>query len=184
MRKMLLTSTGFDNKKFEKMFIENINKEPKDIKVLFIPTAANDAESREVVPFCYQDLTGAGLLPNNILTYDLDYVIDKDIVAQYDGIYFCGGSSTHLMDAINKANFKETLLEAVDNGLFFVGVSAGSVICSSSVENGLNIFNNPLKPHCKDNITPNGPLPSSGVQINISDNQAVWVNGNSIEIIE
>jgi peptidase E len=184
MRKMLLTSTGFDNKRFERMFIESTNKDPKEIKVLFIPTAANDAESKEVVPFCFQDLTGAGLLPENIFTYDLDYVIDKETVAKYDGIYFCGGSSAYLMEAIHKANFKDTLLEAVNNGLFFIGVSAGSVICSSSVENSLNIFDNPLKPHCKENLTPNGPLPAPGTQINISDNQAVWVNGNNMEVIE
>lgn len=184
MRRMLLTSTGFDNKKFEKMFIEEVGKAPVDIKALFIPTAANDPESKEVVPFCFQDLTGAGLLPENIFTYDLDYVIDKDTVANYDGIYFCGGSSAHLMEAINNANFKDTLLEAVDNGLFFIGVSAGSVICSSSIKNSLSIFDNPLKPHCKENLTPNGPLPAPGTQINISDNQAVWVHGDVLEVIE
>lgn len=184
MRKMLLTSTGFDNKKFEKLFLESISKKTEDIKVLFVPTAANDAESKEVVPFCFQDLTGAGILPENIFTYNLDYLMDDETIAEYDAIYFCGGSSAYLMEAINRINFKPSLLNAVNNGLFFIGVSAGSVICSTSVDNGLEIFQNPLKPHCKENLSENGTFPKEGYPVNISDNQAVWVKGNVLEIIE
>lgn len=184
MRKMLLTSTGFDNKKFEKLFLDSIGKKPEDIKALFVPTAANDAESREVVPFCFQDLTGAGLLEENIDTYNLDYLMDDETIAQYDAIYFCGGSSEYLMEAINKINFKPSLLKAVDNGLFFIGVSAGSMICSTSVVNGLEIFRNPLKPHCKEKVSENGTLPKEGEPVNISDNQAVWVDGNILRVIE
>lgn len=76
------------------------------------------------------------------------------------------------------------MLQAVDKGLFYIGVSAGSMIASTSVENNLGIINNPLEPHCEENITPCGALPPAGEPINISDNQAVWITDDKIEIIE
>lgn len=184
MRKLLLTSTGFDNKKFQKLFLDNVGKKPEDIKALFVPTAANDDESKEVVPFCLQDLTDAGILPDHIVTYNLDYSMGDDEIGKYDAIYFCGGSETYLMEAINRVGFADALLKAIESGLFFIGVSAGSMIASSSVEKSLNIIPNQLEPHCEENVSLCGKLPNPNEQINLSDNQAVWIIGNDMEIIE
>ena len=62
-RRILLTSTGFTNKNIEKIFIDNIHKPLSDVKVIFVPTAANDPESKSIIPECYKDLTNAGI-PN------------------------------------------------------------------------------------------------------------------------
>ena len=184
MKKILLTSTGFDNKNFEKLFIDHVGKPIDKVKVLFIPTAANDEESRSILPFCRQDLTNAGVLDKNIISFDLDRQMELTELMQYDAIYFCGGSETHLMEAVNNIGFANALLQAVENGLFYIGVSAGSMIASSSVDNNLGIINNPLEPHCEENITKCGPLPASGEPVNISDNQAVWIIDDKAEIIE
>ena len=101
----------------------------------------------------------------------------------FDTIHFCGGSETHLMKAINRINFGPTLKTAVNNGLFYIGVSAGSMIASSSVKNSLRFIPNPLEPHCEDNVTPNGPLLDKDVPINLSDNQAVWITDDSVTIV-
>ena len=184
MKNILLTSTGFDNKKFEQLFVANVGKPIDEVKALLVPTAANDDESRSVIPFCRQDLTNAGILEKNVIDYDLDRPMSLDELKQYDAIYFCGGSETRLIEAINRIDFAPVLLQAVEEGLFYIGVSAGSMIASTSVENNLGIIKNPLEPHCEENFTPCGVLPPVGNPVNISDNQAVWITDTTAEIIE
>lgn len=184
MKKIMLSSTGFTNKNLEKLFLDNIDKPVEQVRVVFVPTAANDEESKSVLPFCMQDLTYAGVLEENIITYDLDRRMELDELLTFDAIYFCGGSETHLMEAVNKADFASALLQAVDRGLFYIGVSAGSMIASSSVPNNLGIISNPLEPHCEENITPCGSLPSDNLPVNISDNQAVWITDDGAIIIQ
>ena len=183
MKKILLTSAGFDNKNIEKVFVENVGKPTGTVKVLFIPTAANDDESKEMVPLCHEEIVNAGVLADNIVTYDLDRQMDIGELGDYDAVYFCGGCEKHLMNKINEAGFGEVLMKAVENGLFFIGVSAGSMIASSSVENNLGVISNPLEPHCEEDITPCGKLPENNQQINLSDNQAVWIYGDNDAVI-
>lgn len=97
MKKILLTSTGFDNKKFEELFVANVGKPINIVKALLVPTAAYDDESRSVIPFCRQDLTNAGVLDENVIDYDLDRPMGYEELIQYDAIYFCGGSEEVLM---------------------------------------------------------------------------------------
>lgn len=42
MKKIILTSAGFENNEIEKKFLGMINKAPSEIKALWIPTAAID----------------------------------------------------------------------------------------------------------------------------------------------
>lgn len=175
MKHILLTSTGFTNKKLEKLFLENTGKATDKIRVIFVPTAAVDDESRSMIPECRKDLTDAGILEENITDYNLNSPMNADEISNFDAIYFCGGSETHLIEAIHKADFASTLKNAVNNGLFYIGVSAGSMIASSSVNEGLGFIPNALEPHCEKNITPNGALPDKNIPVNISDVQAVWI---------
>lgn len=88
------------------------------------------------------------------------------------------------MEAINHVNFAPILKAAIDNGLFYIGVSVGTMIASSSVENNLGIIPNPLEPHCEENITPDGALPDKNLPINISDDQAVWITDDNAVILQ
>lgn len=184
MKRILLTSTGFTNKKLEKLFLDHIGKPIDQVRVVFVPTAANDEESKSVLPFCRQDLTDAGVLEENIITYDLDRVMELDELRAFDAIYFCGGSETHLMEAVNQAKFAQPLLKAVNEGLFYIGVSAGSMIASGSVNESLGIVPHHLEPHCEENITPDGQLPAENLPINISDDQAVWITDEGAVILQ
>lgn len=184
MKKIILSSTGFSNKNLERLFLDNIGKPASEIRAVFVPTAANDEESRSMLPYCFQDLTDAGIPSANILTYDLDRKMTLDELRTYDAIYFCGGSETHLMEAINNVGFAPVLLRAVEEGLFYIGVSAGSMIATPSVEGNLGIIPNPLEPHCEENITPCGELPAGGEPVNISDDQAVWITDDGAVILE
>lgn len=184
-RRILLTSTGFTNKNIEKIFIDNIHKPLSDVKVIFVPTAANDPESKSIVPECYKDLTNAGIPDKNIMWYDLDRQMNLSEIMAYDAIYFCGGSEKYLIKRINQINFEPILISAINNGIFFIGVSAGSMIVSDSVKNGLGIIKNKLEPHCEKNIALNGNINlNDNTQIRLSDNQALWIYGDRSIIVE
>lgn len=184
-RRILLTSTGFTNKNIEKIFIDNIHKPLSDVKVIFVPTAANDPESKSIIPECYKDLTNAGISDKNIMWYDLDRQMTLSEIMAYDAIYFCGGSEKYLIKRINQINFEPVLISAINNGIFFIGVSAGSMIVSDSVKNGLGIIKNKLEPHCEKNIALNGNINlNDNTQIRLSDNQALWIYGDRSIIVE
>ena len=52
MKKILLTSAGFENKNIQNKFMELVEKEPKKIKALFITTAAIEPDSIMLLPKC------------------------------------------------------------------------------------------------------------------------------------
>ena len=181
MRKILLTSTGFENKKFEKLFLSNIGKEVDQIKVIFVPTAAIDDDAKEMLPKCMDDLLNAGILPENILTYDLDYLISFDEAKKYDAIYFCGGTSEHLLNEINKSGFNFILNKLVDEGMFYIGVSAGSVIASNEYLDNLGYIDCYVDVHC-ENGSHCGIIENND-DIFLTDNQAIWICNDVKEII-
>ena len=179
--KVLLTSTGFSNNHFKELFIDNINKPIDQVKVLFVPTAAIDEDAIGMLPFCKKDLVDAGVLLEHIVTYNLDYCMNLNELSLFDAIYFCGGNEDYLIDRINKIYFAPILLAAISKGLFYIGVSAGSMIASASVENSLGLIQNELEPHTLE-YTPCGPLPDG--KIYLSDNQAIWITDYTKEIIK
>ena len=71
MKKIILTSTGFDNINIMNKFIELINVDVKDAKILFIITAANDPGAVRILSGCLDDLTKCGITDNNITVYDM-----------------------------------------------------------------------------------------------------------------
>ena len=60
--KVLLTSAGSENKRIEETFLALTGKKPEDIKAVFIPAAAIDADAIEVLPKCLHDLLDCGIL--------------------------------------------------------------------------------------------------------------------------
>ncbi|MBQ3408102.1 MAG: Type 1 glutamine amidotransferase-like domain-containing protein [Clostridia bacterium] len=182
MKKILLTSTGFENKNIENKFLELLNKKADEAKVLFIITAAIDPDAIRMLSGCLDDLTNCGIKDENITIYDLHKVISDGELNKFDAIYVCGGSTKHLVSRMNEINFKETINKYLNNGGIYVGVSAGSVCASGKYENGLGFMNNILDVHC-DVGTNNGKIESDD-KICLTNNQAIFINDNGMEIFE
>ena len=49
---------------------------------------------------------------------------------QYDIIVFCGGNATTLLNEVNRTGFSDPLKQAIENGLVYLGISAGSMIAA------------------------------------------------------
>lgn len=184
MKKLILTSAGFNNKKIEEKFLELVKIPNDKVKVIFIPTAAITEESKAFVPLCKNDLLNAGILEQNIVSYDFDKIMSCDEICNFNAIYVCGGSPQHLLNKINDTKFYFPLKSFLDNGGVYIGVSAGSTILTKNLPNNLGYINCTLNVHTKDG-TECGYLDTSDCpNIKLTDNQAIIISGNDISIIE
>lgn len=178
MSKALLTSTGFDNPNLTEAFLSAIRKDPSNIRVLFIPTAAfgEGKESIKMIPNFMRDLTYACKIPKeNITTYNLDGPFTDNIL-QYDCIYFTGGDEKYLVKKIFAQNFNNVLNHAIKHDVFIIGVSAGAVIFSNYKYNiGIPLIPNSLDVHFKKSNTPDGEVPPPNTPIKLSDNQGLLI---------
>lgn len=205
MKKILLTSAGL-TENMKKIFFKQIEKPAKNIKIIFVPSAAvvND-NAREGIVISIAALLKMGIDEKNILIYNLNNLISKEYdktrsdyidynslpfqirmlsyseMMMYDAIVFCGGYTEVLLDEINRTGFNVPLSQAVQDGLFYIGISAGSMVAAGNLPNNLGFIKNSIIPHCKVG-TPCGDI-SQNEDIYLSDNQSVWIHGDSSRII-
>jgi len=179
--KLLLTSTGLMSKCIQDVFLKNVSSNIEDAKVIFVPTAANDDEAKAMLPKCMADLTNLGINRENILVYDLDYILSFEDAKKYDAIYFCGGSTRYLIERINAIEFASVLDEMLKNGMLFVGVSAGSKICGSNYDGNLGYLKRNIELHCQKG-SKFGPVTWEDT-VYLTDSQALFVDENDWEII-
>ena len=168
MRTLFLTSSGL-NEKTMVLFWKCIGKEPINTKAILVPSAAvgNDG-AREGIIVCMERLMNMGIPMNNILIYNLAFLLSdgykrtyssyiSDIpvpfrlmsvqeLTQYDMIAFCGGNAHTLLSEINRTGFSKPLKQAIENGLVYLGISAGSMIAAGNFSDGLGYLANPLIP--------------------------------------
>lgn len=180
MKKILLTSAGFENPNIQRCFLELLGRPAKEARALFIPTAAIDEDARAVLPKCRDDLLGAGVLPGHMTDFDLDRAMSVDELAGYDVAYFCGGSTEHLLERIKATGFDRALDMALERGLVYVGVSAGSVISAQNLPGNLGYLPRRLEVHCGSG-SPCGALPEETVYL--TNAQAVRLLDGEAEII-
>lgn len=183
-RQIILTSAGFSNKNIEKSFLTMLGINPQYAKALFIPTAAINDDAKVMLPICRQDLLNAGILDENIISYDLDKPLDYEYAKQFHVIYFCGGSPEHLINRIHDVDFHLLLEKLLDYGVIYVGVSAGSIIATTDLPDGLHYINCKLRVHQKKG-TPCGLLPIDYCpEVSLTDKQAIRIVNDEISIFE
>lgn len=180
MKKILLTSAGFENPNLQRCFLELLGKPPAEARALFIPTAAIDEDAKAVLPKCRGDLLGAGILPEHITDFNLDRPMDPDELSAYDAVYFCGGSTEHLLERVRASGFAQSLDAALERGLVYVGVSAGSIMAAQNLPDNLGYLPRGLAVHCESG-SPCGELPEGTVYL--TNAQAVRLVGEDMEII-
>lgn len=132
--KLFLTSSGLSDEN-EPTFLELLGRDPRGLKVAFIPTAMNQ-EPQEVkdkyIPVDVADLEKLGM---EVLFIDLENITEESVVETFkpfDIIYVYGGNTFHLMHYANTSGFKKHIQEIIKDKVY-VGVSAGSVIAGPDV---------------------------------------------------
>ena len=200
LKKILLTSTGLENKMVAEKFIALVPKPIKELKILFVPTASRTDDEKVFVRKSLNELLSVGINKDNIVWFDADDVSTYFNDSEFDCIYVCGGNAFYLLKKLKENNYFSRIKEFVNKGLFYVGISAGSVIATSDInyilcmdENdcklddtaGLSFLSSALIPHYNEEFSDTvSLLMNNGKEVvTISDNQAVVILGEKIEKI-
>jgi len=201
MKKLLLTSNGFTNQKILHAFKNLVGKELSDIKVLYIPTAcrANSAEALAYISASKNNLVTHGITKENITEYNLDS--DLSDLSKYNAVYVGGGNTFYLLHRIKETGFDKKLISAIENGLTYVGVSAGSIITGPTIETagpfdendigitdfrGMNLTDTILIPHYsihREKIVADFRKSLKHEIIAITDTQAIFIHNEKTQII-
>ena len=202
-RHLFLTSCGLSGD-MKKKFFDIIRKRPEDVKVLYIPTAGIETDgAREGIAICFDELSLMGIGYENILVYNLQLILSKDYKRTYssyikqpfmitrlltaeemntfDAVFVSGGDATVLCREMVRTGFDRTIEKAINDGLVYVGISAGSMYAAGNLDDGLHIINNPIIPHW--NGTKIMELSNCGDEIRLVYGQAVYVEDDCTSLI-
>lgn len=183
MKKLILTSAGFENKIIEQKFLNMVHKPLYEIKALWIPTAAIDDAARAVLPKCMNDLLNAGILSENIEVYNLDREMTREEITSFDAVYVCGGNTRYLLDKMYNAEFVSLLKEFILQGGVYIGVSAGSLICVNGLEGNLGFLQCSLSVHCVEGTASGTIDMNHSSHINLTNQQAIIIEDKKCYII-
>ena len=200
MRKILLTSTGLEHRAIIDRFLTMIPKETGEMRFLFIPTASRTEEEKFYVRKSFDQLLGLGVKSDNVLWFNPEDISTHRDKTEIDCIYVCGGNPFFLLKKLKECGYFDRILEWVNDGLLYVGVSAGSMIaapdinyiCWSDINDcelkdttGLAFITAGILPHYTDDFAKAAVLlREKGFEVlGVSDSQAVAIQGDSIEKI-
>lgn len=140
-QKIVLTSCGIIDRNLKQEFYKLLNKEIENVKVLYITTAIDGEDNTDTswIDEEFKTILDLGIKKENIKEYKMDYEIDLSL---YDMIYMIGGNTIYLLKKIRDTKFDIKLKEAIDNGVIYVGSSAGSIIFGNTIELALSYDKN------------------------------------------
>ena len=184
MKMILLTSAGFENEKLAYKFLDLAGKPVGDIRALFIPTAANNADAIAVLPKCMDDLLHAGIPKENIAVFDLHRALTDDELTGYDAVYFTGGSSRYLLQRILETQFDRPLKRFIESGGIYIGVSAGSIVATDTLPRGLGFIHCTLGVHMQEGTQPGAVDTAQTPHISLTDSAALLLHGEDCRVIQ
>lgn len=202
-RYLFLTSDGLSNDMKQK-FWDIIGKQPQNTKVLYIPTAGIKTDgAREGIAVCLYELSLMGIPDDNIFVYNLELILSKDYkktyssyfknpsiitrlltteeLREFDAVFVGGGDCLILCSEMARTGFENELRKAVDNGLVYVGISAGSMYAAGNSVECLHIIDNPIIPHW--NGIQSMELPCDNGEIKLADGQTIYIENDRIRLL-
>jgi peptidase E len=99
----------------------------------------------------------------------------------FDAVVVSGGDAAVLCREMVRTGFDKEIAQAINDGLVYIGISAGSMYAAGNLEDGLHIINNSIIPHW--NGVEISELPNYSESIMLTDGQAVYIEDDSIRII-
>jgi len=208
--KLLLTSAGLTNQTIANALLELAEKPFKELKLAFIPTAANveegdkdwlidDLVNCKKWKFASIDIVDISAIPREMWEKRL---------TKADILVFGGGNIFHLMYWLEKSGLKELLPEMLKTKVY-VGISAGSMVTSPKLmplledlyypngvgknkdEGGMRFidfqilshFNSPWYPNIRAEYLEEKIKGVSDVIYALDDNSAIQINDDTIKVV-
>ena len=131
MKNMILTSSLYESIELVKKFLDK-NTESK--KILFIPTATNVDEYKKYIHLTQKVFEDFGYEVENFDVSIFSEEIAKEKLSEAKIIFISGGNTFYLLQELKRKNLIPYLKERIENGLLYIGESAGSVIAAPDIE--------------------------------------------------
>ena len=131
MKNMILTSSLYESIELVKKFLDK-NTESK--KILFIPTATNVDEYKKYIHLTQKAFEDFGYEVENFDISIFSEEIAKEKLSQAKIVFISGGNTFYLLQELKRKNLTSYLKERIENGLLYIGESAGSVIAAPDIE--------------------------------------------------
>ena len=128
---MILTSSLYESIELVKKFLDK-NTESK--KILFIPTATNIDEYKKYIHLTQKAFEDFGYEVENFDVSIFSEEIAKEKLSQAKIVFISGGNTFYLLQELKRKNLTSYLKERIENGLLYIGESAGSVIAAPDIE--------------------------------------------------
>ena len=128
---MILTSSLYESIELVKKFLDK-NTESK--KILFIPTAANVEEYKKYVHLTQKVFEDFSYEVENFDVSIFSEEIAKEKLSEAKIVFISGGNTFYSLQELKRKNLIPYLKERIENGLLYIGESAGSVIATPDIE--------------------------------------------------
>ena len=128
---MILTSSLYESIELVKKFLDK-NTESK--KILFIPTATNVDEYKKYIHLTQKAFEDFGYEVENFDVSVFSEEIAKEKLSEAKIVFISGGNTFYLLQELKRKNLITYLKERIENGLLYIGESAGSVIAAPDIE--------------------------------------------------
>lgn len=202
--KLLLTSGGLSNEIIKNAFLRLLGKEAKEIKVAFIPTAADPEEDKWFVQSAIDEIKDMGM---NMVSVDIKLENEQSLrkkLEECDVIYVNGGNTFYLLDWVRKSGFDKVVKDQLNRGKIYIGTSAGSIIAGPDISiagwssswdknivdlqdlGGLNLIPLVISPHFVEeerNILEEKGKDFNYKMVALTNNQAILVEDDKTEIV-
>lgn len=200
--KLFLTSAGIAPA-ITGDFLKLLGKEPKDSRLIFVPTASDCEEDKWYVEKDKKRLAELGFKIGEInLQVENPVSLDKEFSGA-DVVYVEGGNTFYLLDWVRRSGFGVALKSFLNRGGLYVGVSAGSMIAGLNIETagwkhadnnfigltdltGMDLVNFAITPHFDQTVAAavrEAAAKTSYPTIALTDSQAILVDGETIKIV-
>ena len=184
---------------------------PKDkpqLKAAFIPTAGDPYDDKG---FVYVDRDKLVELGFDVIDIDLKEASEESLEQQLAGIdlvLVAGGNTFYLLEKVKKSGFDKVIKKLVDNGVIYVGSSAGSILCCPTIEGakrfddpndapeltdyaGLNFYDKVIIPHAHKEryaeriVQTTEEMTQKGLEVvTLTDDQAILITDEGSRVVE
>jgi len=131
LKNMILTSSLYESIELVKKFLDK-NTESK--KILFIPTATNVDKYKKYIHLTQKAFEDFGYEVENFDVSIFSEEIAKEKLSEANTVFISGGNTFYLLQELKRKNLTSYLKEKIENGLLYIGESAGSVIAAPDIE--------------------------------------------------
>ena len=127
---MILTSSLYESMGIVKKFL---NEKTESKKILFIPTPTNVDEYKKYIHLTQKVFEDFGYEVENFDISVFSEETVKEKISETKIVFVSGGNTFYLLQELKKKNLISYLREKIENGLLYIGESAGSVITAPNI---------------------------------------------------